>query len=184
MTRIKLNNKEFDLYINYYNIIKAISLLATEIERDYKCKKPLFLVILNGAFMFAGELFKRVNIDCEISFIKYSSYKNTKSTGKIHKIIGLNEDIANKNIIIIEDIIETGTTIESLIKDIKKLKPKSVAITTLLHKPLAFKSNFKIDYLGLNITDDFIIGFGLDYNGLGRNYSDIYKIVNNNNNNK
>lgn len=176
MKTITLIDKEFEIFISHESISAAIDRIVEELNSDYKNKEPLFLVMLNGAFMFATDIFKKIDFCCEISFVKYSSYKGTSSTQNVKKLIGVNEDINGKDIIIIEDIVDSGLTMETLLKEIALHKPKSVKIATLLFKPEAFIKDFKIDYIGFEIPNDFIVGYGLDYNGKGRNYPEIYKV--------
>ena len=146
-------------------------------NRDLVGKNPLFLVVLNGSFMFASDLLKLINVPCEISFIKLSSYSGTQTTSEVKQIIGLTESIKNRNVVIIEDIIDTGITIEHIIEQLKTHETESIRIATCLYKPAAFIKQFSIDYTGIEIPNDFIVGYGLDYNGYARNYPDIYRII-------
>lgn len=177
MNKIKVKDKEFSKFIESDKIVEAINKIAAKLNEDYKDKNPLFLVILNGAFMFAADLLKKVNIPCEVSFVKLSSYSGTSSTENVKHLIGLNENIENRNIIVIEDIVDTGITIENMINELKKFKPKNVKIATLLLKPEKYDKSIKIDYVAIEIPNDFIIGYGLDYDGYARNLPDIYKII-------
>jgi hypoxanthine phosphoribosyltransferase len=177
MKTINVHDKEFALYIHYEELKAAIDKIAEQMNQDLKGKNPLFLVVLNGAFMFAAELFKQINIPCEISFVKLSSYIGTQSTSAVRELIGLDEVLHDRSVVIIEDIIDTGITMGVTRDKLKKLEAEDVKIATLLFKPNAFKMNYDIDYVGLEIPNDFIVGFGLDYNGQGRNYPDIYKII-------
>ena len=174
---INVRDKEFSPFISYDEIESVIINIACRINDDMKSKDPVFLVILNGAFMFAADLFKHINIDCEISFVKLASYTGTQSSEKVKELIGLGEDIKGRTIVIVEDIIDTGITMASMLEQLWAKKVKEIRIATLLFKPDAFVKEFDIDYIGMKIPNDFIVGFGLDYNGHGRNYSDIYKIV-------
>lgn len=174
---IKVIDKEFEIFIPNSEIDKSIAAVADKINEDYKGKKPLFIVILNGAFMFAADLFKKLNIECEISFVKLSSYHGTTTSGKVKSLIGLNESIAGRHIIIVEDIIDTGITMENLLAQLEEKHPANIGIATLLFKPKAFQKDFKIDYIGLEIPNDFILGYGLDYDGFARNLPDIYKLI-------
>lgn len=176
MKSIKIKDKEFGLFIDQQTIEKAIGKLATEISKDIKDKNPLFLCILNGAFMFAGELMKHITEPSEISFVKLSSYSGTQSSGDVKSIIGLNEDIKGRTVIIIEDIVDTGYTMEGLLKTLKSMNVAEAKIATLLFKPASLKVDIKVDYVAMEIPPDFIVGYGLDYDGYGRNYPDIYKI--------
>jgi hypoxanthine phosphoribosyltransferase len=177
MKEVQLKDKRFRIDISGEKILKQVERVASEINRDLQGKKPLFLVVLNGAFMFAADLLKNIDIDCEVSFVKLASYQGTSSTEKVKELIGLNEDLAGRTVVVVEDIVDTGITMENIITDLLRLKATEVRIATLLFKPKAFQKNFKIDYIGLNIPNDFIVGYGLDYDGLGRNLKDIYKII-------
>ena len=177
MSNIRLKNKEFSVFISSEKIQSRISQIAEQINIDYEGKRPLFIGVLNGAFLFTADLFKRVNIECELSFIRLSSYDGMKSTGNVRELIGLTDDLTDRHVIILEDIVDSGITAFHLIGQIKKLNPGSVKIATLLFKPDALKHEVKIDYSGFDIPNDFIVGYGLDYDGLGRNLNNIYKLV-------
>ncbi len=174
---INVRDKEFSVFIKFEEIDAAITKIASGISHDLKGQTPLFLVILNGAFMFAADLFKKIDIDCEISFVKLASYSGTQTTAKVKELIGLGEDIKGRSVVIVEDIVDTGITMDGMIKQLKEKEVKEVRIATLLFKPDAFIKDFDIDYIGMNIPNDFIVGYGLDYDGHARNYKDIYKIV-------
>lgn len=169
-------NKEFIPYISREEIERRCREIADQINRDYSGRNPLFLGILNGAFMFASELFKHVNISCRITFIKLASYQGTKSTGNIISAIGLDTNLTDEDVLIIEDIVDTGNTMNYFIHSLKKMEVNSVKICTLLHKPEALQHDLIIDYTGFEIPDKFVIGFGLDYDGYGRNLDAIYQI--------
>lgn len=175
--KIKVLDKQFKKYITDIEIQKAVKDVAKKIDIDYKGKDPLLLVILNGAFMFAADLIRSIEMDTRVSFVKLASYQGTKSTEKVVKLIGLNEELAGQDVIIVEDIVDTGITLENLLYELKTFKPNSVRIASFLFKPNAFQKNYKIDYIGLEIPNDFILGYGLDYNQAGRNLKDIYKII-------
>ncbi len=177
MSRIKVHDKEFELYIPQDQIERSISRLADEINRDLAGKNPLFLIVLNGAFMFAAELFKHVSIECEISFVKLSSYSGTKSTNVVRELIGLDHAISGRTIVLVEDIVDSGLTLLFTREKLIKLEAREVRIATLLFKPNAFKYDYPIDYVGMEIPNDFIIGYGLDYNEHARNLPDIYKLA-------
>ena len=178
MGNIKVLDKEFELFIPYEKIRSVVEKMADDMNRDLAGKSPLFLCVLNGAFMFAAEVFKRVSLlDTEISFVKLASYEGTLSTGKLKELIGLNEDLQGRTVVILEDIIDTGITIENTIKQIKAKNAAEVYVATLLLKPEALIREINIDYVGLEIPNDFIVGYGLDYSGRGRNLIDIYKVV-------
>ena len=178
MGTIKVLDKEFELFIPYEKIRSVVEKMADEMNRDLSGKKPLFLCILNGSFMFAAEIFKRISLlDAEISFVKLASYEGTSSTGRIKELIGLNEDLTDRTVVVLEDIVDTGYTIESIIKQIKEKNAEEVHVSTLLLKPDALVKEIKLDYVGIEIPNDFIVGYGLDYDGCGRNLIDIYKVV-------
>jgi hypoxanthine phosphoribosyltransferase len=174
---ITLEDKTFRLYITETEIMTAVSNIAETINADYIGKRPIIIPILNGSFMFASDLAKRLTIDCEFSFIKASSYKGSESTGILTSLIGVNEEIEGRDIILVEDIIDTGHTLAKIMPSILSLFPASVKIATLLFKPNALKTELKIDYIGMQIPNEFIVGYGLDYNGLGRNLREIYQVV-------
>lgn len=176
MESVKVRDKEFDLFIPEAEILKAISTIAEQMNKDLEGKDPLFVCVLNGSFMFAGELMKRVTIPSEISFVRMASYQGTQSTGKIKEIYGLEEDVKGRTLVIIEDIVDTGHTMSLILDQLAADEPKEIKIATLLFKPKALKTDVKIDYVALEIPNDFIVGFGLDYDGYGRNLPDIYKI--------
>jgi len=158
-------------------IEQAVITIANRINADLSGKNPLFLIVLNGAFMFAADLLKRINIPCQISFVKLSSYIGTSTTSAVRELIGLDEVLTGRTVVIVEDIIDTGITMGVTIDKLKKLEAAEVHIATLLFKPDAFRMNYEIDYIGMEIPNDFIVGYGLDYDGYGRNYAEIYKII-------
>jgi len=177
MKEIHLKDKSFRINIDGADILKEVKRVANEINQDLKGRNPLFLVVLNGAFMFASDLMKNIEIDCEISFVKLASYQGTQSTEKVKELIGLNEDLEGRTVVVVEDIVDTGITMEGIIKDLRTKGVADVRIATLLFKPEAFQKDYKVDYIGMDIPNEFIVGYGLDYDGLGRNYQDIYKII-------
>ena len=173
---MKIKDKEFSIYIDQNKIEKRIAELAEEINQDYENRTPLFVAILNGSFMFAADLMKHVNIPAEISFIKLSSYSKTHSSGKVKELVGLDENIFGRNLIIIEDIVDTGLTIQHLLEELQELGPKSIEIATLLHKPAATVEQLSLQYVGFEIPKKFVVGYGLDYDGQGRNLSNLYSL--------
>ncbi len=177
MHTITVKDKIFSPFITADKLDKVVSQIAASMESDLMEKKPLFLVVLNGAFVFASDLMRKLHFPCEISFIKLSSYSGLASSNKVRELIGLNEDITGRTVVVIEDIIDTGVTLGELLEIVKSKNAAEVKLAALLFKPSAFRKNYKIDYLGLEIPNDFIVGYGLDYDGFGRNYPDIYKIV-------
>lgn len=177
MHHIKVHDKEFIPYLSSADIETQVQRVAEEINRDYAGRKPLFIAILNGAFIFAADLFKRITIDAEICFIKLASYKGVKSTGKVITAIGLDVDLYGRDIIIVEDIVDTGKTLSQFLPQLEHHHPASMKVASLLHKPSATIHPIKIDYLGFTIPDKFVVGYGLDYDGLGRNIKEIYQLV-------
>ncbi len=178
-TRVKLHDKTFELSIPYAELNEAIQRVADRINEDYKdVPTPLFLGVLNGAFMFLGELMQKINLTCEVQFVKLASYVGTTSTGEVHDLIGLSNSAEGRHIVIVEDVVDTGESMEHLLGALAKHNPASVSIATLLYKPTKFTKDFEVKYRALDIPDDFIVGFGLDYDDIGRNLKDIYTIVN------
>jgi hypoxanthine phosphoribosyltransferase len=175
---IQVKDKSFELSITEEEILTSIRKLAEKINAEMKGKKPLFICILNGAFMFASDLLKEINIPCEITFIRLKSYYGMNSVGKIKEVHELIEDIKDRNIVIVEDIIDTGYTIRHLLQQMQEKKPKSIKVATLLFKPAALQLDIKPDYVAMEIPNEFIVGYGLDYDGEGRNLRDIYKVKN------
>jgi hypoxanthine phosphoribosyltransferase len=177
MKKIKILDKEFKLAMANLHIRRAVENLANQINNDYKNQDVLFISILNGSFMFTAELMKKIDLKCRISFIKVKSYSGDSSTGNVIEVIGLSEKIENQHVIVLEDIVDTGTTLSHLCADLKKQNPASLKVASLLFKPLAYQKNLKIDYVGIEMANEFLVGFGLDYNGYGRNLEDIYKAI-------
>lgn len=177
MDTIKIKDKTFCISIPKDTIQKEVSRVAEEINRDLAGKNPLFLSVLNGAFMFAADLMKQITIPCEISFVKLASYQGIVSSGVIKEVIGINEDITDRTIVIVEDIVDTGFTMQRLLETLGTRHPKEIKIASLLVKPDKLEVDLNVDYVALNIPNDFIVGYGLDYDGYGRNYPDIYTIV-------
>ena len=174
MKRVTYNGMNFVPYLENAKIIARIRELGAEITRDCAGKNPLFLVVLNGAFAFATNLFQSVDTDAEIEFIRLKSYEGTSSTGKVKEVLGLTEDIAGRDVIVVEDIVDTGNTIAKLVDDLKAKNPASVRVAALLFKPEALRRDVTLDYVGFKIPSDFIIGFGLDLDGQARNLPDIW----------
>jgi hypoxanthine phosphoribosyltransferase len=169
-------DKSFKPYLTNVEIDKAIEKIADQINHDYAGKNPLFIAILNGSFIFASDLFKKINIPAEISFIKLASYQGTKSTGTVITSIGLETDLFERHVIVLEDIIDTGKTLSAFLPQLKHQQPSSLKVCALLHKKEATKYPIDIDYLGFEIPDLFVVGYGLDYNGYGRNLDQIMQI--------
>lgn len=177
MNTIEVNNKKFTPYITAAKISEQINTLAADLNRDYAGKRPLFIAILNGSFMFAADLFKALTIEAEICFIKLASYKGTKSTGNVITSIGLDEPLNGRHVVIVEDIVDTGKTLHEFLPQLFNQQPASLKIAALLHKPEALAHPVKIDYLGFNVPNKFLLGYGLDFDGLGRNLKEIYQLV-------
>ena len=174
---IQILDKTFEPYISSDDIQKYVNTLAKKLDADYGDKNPLILGILNGSFMFASDLMKALTIDPEISFIKLASYQGTSSTGKVQELIGVNETINGRHILILEDIVDTGNTLVKIIDLLKAQKPASVEIVTLLYKPEAYTKSHDVKYVGTEIPNKFVVGYGLDYDGKGRSLKEIYQIV-------
>lgn len=177
MKQVKLKDKVFKVSIPEEKIQTEIAEMAKKINRDYSNKSiPLFISILNGSFMFTADLFKHIDFVCEVTFLKLTSYNGTSSTGTVRQLIGVNESIKGRDVIVLEDIVDTGITIEQILDQLKSFEPASVKVASLLFKPEAYQKDMVIDYIGMNISNDFIVGYGLDYDGLGRNLADIYTL--------
>lgn len=177
MATIKVHDKSFETYLPEEVIQKRIKELAETISNDYKGRRPLFIAILNGSFMFAADLFKYLTIEAEICFIKLASYKGMKSSGNVVTSIGLEDDLFGKEVIIVEDIVDTGKTLHNFLPKLEHQQPKSMKIATLLHKSEAIEYPLNLDYVGFDIPNKFVVGYGLDYDGLGRNLKEIYQLV-------
>ena len=177
MSVIRVHDKNFEPYLSADEISAAIKKIASSLNAEYEGKKPLFIAILNGSFIFASDLFKELTIEAEICFIKLASYKGTKSTGHVVTAIGLDIDLIGRDVVIIEDIVDTGKTLNQFLPQLRHQQPASMKIVALLHKPEATLFPLKIDYLGFTIPDKFVVGYGLDYDGLGRNIPEIYKLI-------
>ena len=177
MPVIKVHDKSFETYLSEETIQQKIKELALIINKDYAGKRPLFIAILNGSFMFAADLFKHLTIEAEICFIKLASYKGMKSSGKVVTSIGLEEDLFGKEVIIVEDIVDTGKTLHNFLPKLLHQQPQSLKIVALLHKPDATTYPLTLDYVGFAIPDKFVVGYGLDYDGLGRNLKEIYQLI-------
>ena len=177
MNTIKVKDKEFAVSIPEEKILTEVERLAACLNHDLAGKNPFFLCVLNGSFMFAADLFRRINIPAEISFVKLSSYQGTASTGKVKELVGLAEDITGRTVVVVEDIVDTGYTMKGLLADLVSRGPEAVHVCTLLLKPYKLKVPLDIKYVALEIPNDFIVGYGLDYDGYGRNLRDIYTVV-------
>lgn len=173
---IKVLDKTFEVFIEEQEIQKKVRSIAAQIDAQFLGEEIVFVAVLNGAFMFASDLMRAITLDAEISFVKMSSYLGTESTGNVDELIGLNNDLKGKSVCIIEDIVDTGITIDKIISLLSLEQPKTIKVCTLLYKPNAFKGNNEPDYVGFSIPNAFVVGYGLDYNEKGRNLGSIYQI--------
>ena len=177
MKQVTIEDKTFGIYIQDKEIQQAIQKIANEMNVLYADKKPIFISVLNGAFMFTADLLKKIEVPCELSFIKLSSYSGTTSTGTVKEIVGLQEEISGRDVIVIEDIIDTGITMQKIISQLESKNPASIRIATLLLKPDSVKVPINPDFVCFSIPDKFVVGYGLDLNGIGRNLPDIYQLI-------
>lgn len=174
---IQVHDKQFEPYISAADIHQQISRLAAELKRDYAGKTPLFIAILNGSFMFAADMFKAIDFEVEICFIKLASYKGTQSSGHVITSIGLDTPVRDRHVIILEDIVDTGKTLNNFLPQLEDQRPLSLKLCVLLHKPEATQYPLHLDYIGFTIPNRFVLGYGLDYDGFGRNIPEIYQLV-------
>jgi hypoxanthine phosphoribosyltransferase len=177
MANVTLHDKHFEPYVDEADVAKAIDTLAAKVAKDYADKTPLFIGVLNGSYFFASELLKRLDIQCEISFVKVASYHGTVSSGTVSQLIGLNERIAGRHVVVLEDIVDTGNTIVHIMAALNEKQPATVAIAALLLKPEAYKKDIPINYVALEIPNVFVVGSGLDHDGLGRNLPGIFRLA-------
>jgi hypoxanthine phosphoribosyltransferase len=174
---VTLKDKLFKPYISSEEILKAVKKVADKINSDLAGESPVFLAVLNGSFMFASDLMKEIRVDCEISFVKLASYHGTTSSGTVSELIGLSQELSGRTVVIVEDIVDTGNTLEKLEEILKAKKVKSMKVAAAFFKPSAYTKTIKVDYVGLEIPNDFVVGYGLDYDGLGRNLKDVYVLA-------
>jgi len=177
MEIIQIHDKRFALSIPAETIQEAVKRVGDDINRDLGGTNPLFICVLNGAFMFVGDLMKTVNFPCEITFIKLSSYEGIYTTGAVKEVIGLNESVVGRNVVVVEDIVDTGITMEKIIHSLEAKGAKSIKVATFLQKPDALQRDITVDYVAMKIPNEFIVGYGLDYDGYGRNLKEIYTLV-------
>lgn len=178
MNTVEVADKKFELLIENDNINKRTRLIGIQLNVDYEGRCPIFIGVLNGSFLFMADLLKEMNIPCEVAFIRVSSYKGTESSGTLKETIGLPENLHNRDIILVEDIVDTGFTLKHILEKVHLQNPASVRICTLLYKPEALQVPInELEYIGFEIPNEFVVGYGLDYNGLGRNLIDIYRAV-------
>lgn len=176
MHKIKVEDKAFEIFLENDTLNKRIRLLGIQINVDYEGKCPLFIGVLNGSFLFMADLIKEIDVPCEVAFMRVASYEGTASSGNVKELIGLPDNIEGRDIIIVEDIVDTGLTLTHILKTIKEKKPASIKVASLLLKPSALKHEIEeLEYVGFEIPNEFVVGYGLDYNGLGRNLTDIYR---------
>ncbi len=176
--RIKLWDRYFELFIDTETLQQGIEKVAAELNRDYLGKRPVFVAVLDGAVHFSSDLTRHFHDKCEISFVKYTSYQGVKSTGKLQKVLGLQQSIFGRHVILLEDIVDSGLTIAGIFEELAALNPLSLRVVTLLYKPASLKHLIKPDYIGFETGSEFVVGYGMDYNGLGRNLPELYKAVN------
>ena len=177
MEQITIGSKQFIPYLREETILQRVAALAETINKDYQDKDPLFIGILNGSFMFASDLLKKITIPCELSFIRVSSYEGIESSGAVKQVLGLQENIFNKHVVILEDIVDSGLTMEQVLAHLQERGPRSLEVATLLLKPECLERDLKLPYVGFEIPDKFVVGYGLDYDGQGRNLKDIYQLA-------
>ena len=177
MARVQINDKTFEVSMPEARIKERIKELAQQMSHDLEGKNPLLLPVLNGSFVFAADLMREMTIPCEVSFVKLASYQGTTSTGKVHEVLGINEDLSGRTVVIVEDIVESGGTMQRMIESLGTRNPESVRICTLFFKPDRLKADIKLDYVAFEIPNDFIVGYGLDYDQQGRGLKDIYTLV-------
>ena len=177
MKRVTIKDKTFETSMPEAEIKNRVKELAQQMSRDLEGKNPLLLAVLNGAFIFAADLMREMTIPCEISFVKLASYQGTTSTGTIHEVIGINEDLSGRTVVIVEDIVESGLTIKRMMEQLGTRNPASVQVCTLFFKPERLKEDLKLDYVAFEIPNDFILGYGLDYDQQGRGLKDLYTLV-------
>ena len=177
MSRITINDTTFETSMPEAQIKWRVKELARQISQDMEGKNPLFLAVLNGAFIFAADLMREMTIPCEISFVKLASYQGITSTGKVHEVIGINENLQGRTVIILEDIVESGLTIKRMIESLGTRNPADIRVCTLFFKPDQLKEPLKLDYVAFEIPNDFILGYGLDYDQQGRGLKDLYTLV-------
>jgi hypoxanthine phosphoribosyltransferase len=175
---VQVHDKHFEIFIPEVEIQKQVTRIADEMNLKLAGRDPIFLGILNGAFMFASDLYKQLTFPCQITFLKLASYSGTQSTGTVKQLIGINVDLKDRVVVVLEDIVDTGVTLETIIRQLSGYQPAEIQVATFLHKPEATIRQVKLDYVGIEIPNDFILGYGLDYDGYGRNFKEIYQLVN------
>jgi len=174
---VRVHDSFFEPFITEEAIQREVTRIALEMNSDLASMDPIFLGILNGAFMFASDLYKQLDFPCQITFLKLASYSGTQSTGSVKQLIGINRELKDRVVVVLEDIVDTGVTLETIIRQLSGFEPAEIKVATFLHKPDATVKEVKLDYVGIRIPNNFILGYGLDYNGYGRNFRDIYQLV-------
>jgi hypoxanthine phosphoribosyltransferase len=177
MELVKVHDKTFEVSISEEKLLHRVKELAAQLNKDFRHKNPIFMAVLNGSFMFMSDLMKHMEIDCELQFIKVSSYAGMESTNTVKTLIGFGHEVQGRSVIVVEDIVDTGNTMKNLIAQLHSYNPNEVKICTLLLKPDKFDGSVEVDYVGFEIPDDFVVGYGLDYDGLGRNFKQIYTVT-------
>ncbi len=177
MDKVRILDKEFKLFISEKQIQEVVEEMARRMNKELKGQKVFFIGILNGCFMFVADLVRHLDLDCTITFLKLASYQGTSSTGKVKRLIGLNEDIKDQTVVVLEDIVDTGITLDFIQRQLRGYEPAEIKLATLLYKPEACLQEISLDYVGIEIPDDFVVGYGLDYNGCGRNLRHIYTVI-------
>ena len=177
MEFVSIHDKNFRPYLSAPEIDAAVTRIAGKLNHDLKDKEVVFLVVLNGAFMFAADLLKKIKLSTRISFVKLTSYEGTRSSGQVQELIGINEIIKDKVVVLVEDIIDTGNTLNKLLENTEKHQPAEIRVVSLLLKPDVYACNRPVDYVGIHVPDEFVVGYGLDYDGFGRNLNEIYTVV-------
>ncbi|MHB1277327.1 MAG: hypoxanthine phosphoribosyltransferase [Bacteroidia bacterium] len=175
--RLKLWDRYFELFLSEEQIEERVQAIARELNKDYLGKRPIFVAVLNGSVHFASDLTRFFHDKCELSFVKYTSYQGLQSTGKLQRLLGMQENIFGRHVILVEDIVDSGLTVTGICEELATFEPQSLRVATLLYKPKARVHPIKPDYVGFEIANDFVVGYGLDYNGLGRNLSEIYRAI-------
>ncbi len=175
--QIRVIDLNFETSIPEEAIHARVKEIGEQINNDLADKNPIFLGILNGAFMFASDLFKQITIPCQITFLKLASYEGTKTTGTVKQLIGINQELKDRTVVVLEDIVDTGITLDTIVRQLSGYQPKEILVATLLHKPEATKREVKLDYVGFEIPNEFVLGYGLDYDGYGRNLPEIYTLI-------
>jgi hypoxanthine phosphoribosyltransferase len=177
METLKIHDRKFSESINSHTIQSAVEKIAHELNHDLMYQDVVFVAVLNGAFMFTSDLIKQIKLNCRISFLKIASYEGVESSGTPKELIGINEVLKDKVLVVVEDIVDTGNTLNLILKHLHQHQPAEIKVVTLLFKPDSFEYNFKLDYVGFRIPSEFVVGYGLDYNGLGRNLNSIYTLA-------